>query len=616
MPRKVLDVFLSSTARDLAAYRDAVHERLTRTPFFHCIRQEDFGAQDAGAVEFCRAQAQAADLFVGLIGLRRGWEPDGDNATRSITEMEYDWAKQAGRRRFLWVTADDFPVPGNLRESDAQHARQQAFRGRLMAGGERIVSQKGFTQPDTLASEIVVHLLTVLVTGDLISQIGMPRAVDALDRGQAVAEAVEAAARGAEKGDPQLARALDLLQEGKTAEAEPLFRAVAEEREEASKAAGREAAEAWRHLGAIAALADPRRSREAYARAAALDPDNVEGLFWHGWLQQEAGNLSVAETAYARLLASGKQPGRWHCWAWFGLGDVAAARGGLSKAKSSYLQAQAITDRLAKSDPDNALWQRDLSVSFNRVGNVQLAQGDLPGALKSYSDGLAIVDRLAKSDPGDTNWQRDLSVSFTKVGDVQLTRGDLAGALKCYNDSLAIVDRLTKSDPDNALWQVDLAATLHRTGEVQEAQGDLASARKSNNDCLAIVDRLAKSDPSNAGWQRHLASALDRVGDVQKAQDDLAGALKSYNDGLAIKDRLAKVDPYNASWQGDLSVSYSKLARAYRKGGKTGEALDALRQGRAIISRLTAMSPENATWKKDLAWFEGQIAELSPGDQR
>ena len=81
---------------------------------------------------------------------------------------------------------------------------------------------------------------------------------------------------------------------------------------------------------------------------------------------------------------------------------------------------------------------------------MQVAQGDLAGALKSYRDSLAIRDRLAKSDPGNAGWQRDLSVSYDKVGDVQVAQGDLAGALKSYRDSLAIRDRLAKSDPGNA----------------------------------------------------------------------------------------------------------------------------------------------------------------------
>ena len=43
-----------------------------------------------------------------------------------------------------------------------------------------------------------------------------------------------------------------------------------------------------------------------------------------------------------------------------------------------------------------------------------VAQGNLPEALKTFRDGLAIADRLAKSDPGNAGWQRDLSVSYKR----------------------------------------------------------------------------------------------------------------------------------------------------------------------------------------------------------
>jgi hypothetical protein len=49
-------------------------------------------------------------------------------------------------------------------------------------------------------------------------------------------------------------------------------------------------------------------------------------------------------------------------------------------------------------------------VSLNKVGDVKRDEGDLTGALKAYEDSLAIADRLAKSDPGNAGWQRDLSV--------------------------------------------------------------------------------------------------------------------------------------------------------------------------------------------------------------
>jgi eukaryotic-like serine/threonine-protein kinase len=109
------------------------------------------------------------------------------------------------------------------------------------------------------------------------------------------------------------------------------------------------------------------------------------------------------------------------------------------------------------SDPSNAGWQRDLSVSYEKVGDVQVAQGDLAGALKSYRDSLAIAERLATSDPGNAGWQRDLSVAYDRVGNMQVAQGDLAGALKSYRDSLAIAEHLATSDPGNAGWQRDLS---------------------------------------------------------------------------------------------------------------------------------------------------------------
>ena len=65
-----------------------------------------------------------------------------------------------------------------------------------------------------------------------------------------------------------------------------------------------------------------------------------------------------------------------------------------------------IDERLAKSDPGNAGWQHDLSVSLNgSIGDVQLALGNLPAALASYQASHAMFERLAKSDPGNAGWQ-------------------------------------------------------------------------------------------------------------------------------------------------------------------------------------------------------------------
>src|SRR5258705_337235 len=83
-------------------------------------------------------------------------------------------------------------------------------------------------------------------------------------------------------------------------------------------------------------------------------------------------------------------------------------------------------------------------ISLHKVGDVQQTQGDLSGALKSYVESLAIDDQLSKSDPSNARWQRDLSVSYDNVGNVQMAGGDLASALKSYRKSLEVRDGLAK----------------------------------------------------------------------------------------------------------------------------------------------------------------------------
>jgi hypothetical protein len=61
------------------------------------------------------------------------------------------------------------------------------------------------------------------------------------------------------------------------------------------------------------------------------------------------------------------------------------------------------------------VWQRDLSVSYELVGDALAAQGDLAEAVKFYRDAVAIRDRLAKLDPDNAVWQRDLAAGEAKV---------------------------------------------------------------------------------------------------------------------------------------------------------------------------------------------------------
>jgi tetratricopeptide (TPR) repeat protein len=282
------------------------------------------------------------------------------------------------------------------------------------------------------------------------------------------------------------------------------------------------------------------------------------------------------------------------------VGDVLRDQGDLDGALRDYRESLAIRERLAAGDPANAVWQRDLSVSHNKVGDVLLAQGDLDGALRDYRESLAIRERLAASDPANAGWQRDLSVSHEKVGAVLHDQGDLNGALRDYRESLAIAERLAASDPANAGWQRDLSSSHCYVGMVLQEQGDLDGALEAYRKYQAGMQRLAASDPSNAGWQRDLSVSHEKVGDVLRSQGDLVGAMRDYRESLAIAERLAASDPANAGWQRDLSVSHERVGDVLRDQADLDGALQAYREDLAIAERLAAGDPSNAGWQRDL----------------
>ena len=292
------------------------------------------------------------------------------------------------------------------------------------------------------------------------------------------------------------------------------------------------------------------------------------------------------------------------------IGDVQVAQGNLPAALTSYQASLGIRERLARADPDNAGWQRDLSVSRDKIGDVQVAQGNLPAALTSYQASHDIFERLARADPGNAGWQRDLSVSHEKIGDVQVAQGNLPAALTSYQASLGIRERLARADPDNAGWQRDLSVSRDKIGDVQVAQGNLPAALTSYQASHDIFERLARADTGNAGWQRDLSVSHDNIGDVQVAQGDLPAALTSYQASHDIFERLARADTGNAGWQRDLSVSHDNIGDVQVAQGNLPAALTSYQASLGIRERLARADPGNAGWQRDLSVSHNKIGDV------
>ncbi len=169
-----------------------------------------------------------------------------------------------------------------------------------------------------------------------------------------------------------------------------------------------------------------------------------------------------------------------------------------------------VIKRLAESDPANAAWQRDLSVSLNKLGELAVAQGNLPEAQRLFGEALRIAQRLAESDPANAEWQRNLSVSLNKLGNLAVAQGNQPEAQRLFGESLRIAQRLAESDPANAAWQRDLSVSHFKFFQLAQKLGDEEQMQAALRECFLVLDSMHQRglhlDPAMANLYQQLAA--------------------------------------------------------------------------------------------------------------
>ena len=94
-------------------------------------------------------------------------------------------------------------------------------------------------------------------------------------------------------------------------------------------------------------------------------------------------------------------------------GRLFRALGQGDDACKAFAASLAIRQRLATNEPDRADYQRDLSVSHDRMGDLFRVLGQGDDARKAYATSLAIRERPAANEPGRADYQRAHAVEAT-----------------------------------------------------------------------------------------------------------------------------------------------------------------------------------------------------------
>lgn len=96
------EVFLSSTIQDFSEYRRAIQDALLKEAETTCFLSEDWVTGFSSTVQQCCDRVQRSSAFLLLLGYWYGSIPT--KAQKSITHMEFDWAREK------WATQQEPPV--------------------------------------------------------------------------------------------------------------------------------------------------------------------------------------------------------------------------------------------------------------------------------------------------------------------------------------------------------------------------------------------------------------------------------------------------------------------------------------------------------------------------
>ena len=112
-----MKVFLSSTYIDLIEYRKSATEALEKLGQ-QVDRMEIFNANPSEPSEVALNELKQCNLFIGIYAHRYGTIPKGK--TLSITELEYNYAKELDLPRFCYIVNEDYPWNPKMIEKGKQ----------------------------------------------------------------------------------------------------------------------------------------------------------------------------------------------------------------------------------------------------------------------------------------------------------------------------------------------------------------------------------------------------------------------------------------------------------------------------------------------------------------
>jgi CHAT domain-containing protein len=364
-------------------------------------------------------------------------------------------------------------------------------------------------------------------------------------------------------------RASELTQQGKYAEAEPLYqRALAILNQALTKLSPQQRQAIRRQVQGLVALAGINR----------------------GLLLASQGRHGEAKQMFQESLGVLEQAlGRNHP-------DVIKMRQAFTTYAQQQQQARQTTPQVSPQRPTGQSFALQEADRLNELGMEQYRKAQYAQALESFQRSLAIREQaLGANHP-------DVASSLNNLANLYHSQGQYSKAEPLYQRSLAIWEQALGAN------HPDVAVSLNNLAELYHSQGQYSKAEPLVQRSLAILEQaLGANHPDVAVSLNNLASLYQRQGQYSKAEP-------LYQRSLAIREQALGAN------HPDVAQSLHNLAVLYKAQGQYSKAEPLVQRSLAIREQaLGANHPDVATALNNLAELyhsQGQYSKAEPLYQR
>lgn len=207
-----------------------------------------------------------------------------------------------------------------------------------------------------------------------------------------------------------------------------------------------------------------------------------------------------------------------------------------------------ILKKLNEIQPENKLWQRDLSQRYYEIGLVEAYRKDFRKARSYVQSSIEKCIRIIRTYHDKKLILTDLSISYSMLARIDRWENNIDRAIRYSYEAINYSTKAINeyNDVDGTIHQ-NLAIILDDLGEYQSSNGQFEKAKECHNKSLNIRLLLTEEDQSNSHWLMELSSSYLYLADLENklTAPNRSQQEHNYYNCIKIREKLCSEDPSN-----------------------------------------------------------------------